>query len=466
MCELINNMIDAKDKLKNEVINGFRDNFGKCYVRLYNPIDPTEIVCELVKRFLDKNIGNKVFIAVDTYRTRQLINNRFKEIGLNTDSIKILSVDYVNTKYANKYELVVTVGLNTQLDIIRHFKQNSHFIFTIITKNEMDVEFNTGLDNILPIVKTNVTSEQIRNNNVYSPVEEYHYGVSISKDDREQYDKYTEYITTSITIFNNLENIDKCRRGDIQLGLSAAEIRSMIANNNGWSETLDTTIEFNKRIDDIYNPNSLFERANTVYNIMSQRRNLVTDNDAKLPIIKDIILENENKKIVILSKRGEYAAKITKYLNENNIVCGDYHDNIENAIAVDDNNMPILVKSGVNKGKPRIIGAQAISTINLNKFNSNMINILSIKNSSNNKLNCDIDILIITSPLCDDIYDIKHRFSELNFLTVPNIVYKVYCDNTVEHSKTLNTKVSQLKNIINKTENNVYYDENSGDIIL
>ena len=40
--------------------------------------------------------------------------------------------------------------------------------------------------------------------------------------------------------------------------------------------------EYFVQIDNIYNPNILFEKANTIYNITRERANLVTDNKNKL----------------------------------------------------------------------------------------------------------------------------------------------------------------------------------------
>ena len=222
-----------------------------------------------------------------------------------------------------------------------------------------------------------------------------------------------------------------------------------------------------KQIDDIYNPNILFERACTFYTIAKQRRDLVCDNDAKLEVIKNICLDNKDKKILIISKRGEYAAKITKYLNENSdIKCGDYHDCIEDAIAIDDMGMPILVKSGVNKGKPRVVGAQAQSSLNERRFNAGYINALSIKSASNIKLKIACDMVIFTSPLCDSIINVKKRFTNISFDNILTKTYMLYCIGTLENNKLNNEKENAIISVIDETENNVIYDENSGDIIL
>lgn len=454
------------NKLKEEVVQGFRNNKGKCGVRLYPPINPADIICEIISRYFAANPDKKVFIAVDCYATRKDIIKCLKENKISQDNIKILSLDYINHKYKYHTDLMITVGINDNVSDIYYLMRYCTFMFCVITKNNLNTEFNIEVGKLFPFITTTVTAEQVRTDNVYSPVEETLLGVELSYDDRIEYDKQSDYITTSLTIFGDFYNIDKCKRGDVKLGISASEIRESIARDNGWSDTLDTSIELNRQIDAIYNPNVLFERANTVYNIIKQRRDLITDNVVKLEVIKNIILDNPNSKILVLSKRGEYAALITKYLNDNNIKCGDYHDAIENTIAIDDAGFPILVKSGVNKGKPRVIGAQAISTNNLKKFNDGTLDVLSIKNASNNKLQCEVDILIITSPMCEEIYDIKQRFLYVQFNSVPNIVYNIFCINTSEHDRVDKKKNTSIHTIINNCENNQKMTDDFEGIIL
>jgi hypothetical protein len=67
------------------------------------------------------------------------------------------------------------------------------------------------------------------------------------------------------------------------------EICLIIAQYNGWNEHLDTTIPFNKQIDDLFNPISIEERCSTAYNIFRERNNLVNNNVNKIPIIIDLL---------------------------------------------------------------------------------------------------------------------------------------------------------------------------------
>ena len=459
-----------KDKLINQVIDSFQRLKGKASVYCFSKDVIPELLYHIITRLTQKHKDASIFIVVDCYNTRKSILDYLKENNINEDvsyNIKCLSVDYIREQYNYSYDLIITVGVNDNFSILNKLCRESKFTLSILTKNIMDNNFINNIRNILPCIDTADLDIAIRHDNIYSPVEEHRYGVELSDDDRELYNKYTDYITTCISIFGELSNIEKCKKGDDKLGISAADFRNTIAYENGWREDLDTNIPFMKQIDDIYNPNILFERACTFYTITKQRRDLVCDNDAKLEVIKNICLDNKDKKILIISKRGEYAAKITKYLNENSdIKCGDYHDCIEDAIAIDDMGIPILVKSGVNKGKPRVVGAQAQSSLNERRFNAGYINALSIKSASNIKLKIACDIVILTSSLCDNIIEVKSRFTDIVFNSVPTKTFRVYCNSTIENDKLNKEKENTLFTIINETENNVLYDENSGDIIL
>lgn len=460
----------AKDKIIEQVVHGFQYLKGKASCYCFSKDIIPELLYNIITRFSAKHKSAPIFIVVDCYNTRKSIFDYLNENGVRENTgynIKCLSIDYIKEKYRYDYTLTITVGVNENAIILSKLARESQFTLCILTKNIMNNDFIIELRRGLPCIETSDSDMAIRHDNIYSPVEEHRYGVELFDDDKDAYNKYTDYINTSVSIFGDLSNIEKCKKGDATLNISAADFRNTLAHENGWNEHLDTNIPFMKQIDDIYNPNVLFERACTFYTITKQRRDLVCDNNAKLEVIRKICSDNSDKRILIISKRDEFAAKVTKYLNDNNnIICGDYHDCIDDAIAVDDNGVPIIVKSGLNKGKPRIIGYQAQSSLNERRFNAGIIKVLSIKSASNPKLKIACDMVIFTSSLCDGIIDVKSRFTNITFNGVPTKIYRIYCNGTIENNKLNNEKENALFTIINETEDNVAYDENSGDIIL
>lgn len=457
-----------KNKIIQEVLKGFQNNKGKGVIYCFDYKIIPELVYNVIVPFAKKHTG-QILIVVDSYNTRASINKYLTDNNVTESTgynIKILSKDYINLKYKYEYKLVLCIGVNDDTFIIHHLRVFSTFMLCILTKNIMNNAFITYVRKLLPDINIDGLSDVGKEDRIYSPVEEHRIGVELSDKDFDAYNKYTEYINTSVSIFGDLSNIEKCKKGDIKLGISSAEFRDTLARENGWSENLDTSVEYIRQIDDIYNPNNLFERACNFYNITKQRRDLVCDNNSKLAEIYRICSENKDKKILIISKRGEFAAKITKYLNDNEILCGDYHDCIDDSYMYDINGNIIVYKTGAKKGEPKLFGWQAQSSQNELLFNNGNINVLSIKNASNTKLLIACDIVIITSPLCDNIIDIKKRFASIEFNGLPNKVYKLFCNGTIENIKLSKEKENNIIKVINETENFIGYDENSGDIIL
>lgn len=508
-------MIMKNEQLINNVLNGFQNNKGFSSIYCFiNDIIP-KLTYEVINKFNVKHKNECILIVVDDFNRRQSILNEIKKNNINYESefnIKILSYNYINEKYRYDYKLIITIGLNDNLNLLTHLKNNTKFMLSILTKNIMDNDFIINLRYILPNINVNFDNKEVEIARIYSPVKEYQIGVEFNEDDSLLYEKYTDFINKCIKIFGDVSVIEKCKNGDRILNISSSEYRYNLAKMNGWHEELDVNIEFQKQIDDIYNPNVLLEKANTFYNITKQRRDLVSDNVAKLEAILNIVKNNFDKKILIVSKRGEFATKITNYINANlkelinlfknnfksNVnkdstfnyetvefeisndliiinrkynypdgdVCKDYHDNIEECVATNPDGSIVLIKSGENKGKPKILQAQAISSYNEKLYNANGFNILSLKNSSNKKLTVDCDIVIFTSPICDNIFDFKTRFSNINFISNPNIVYRLYCENSIEKNIILKEKPNKLIEVINENNKFIQYDEISGNIIL
>jgi hypothetical protein len=460
-----------KNKVIKNIIDGFQAQKGKMSFYCFDQEFIPEIIYNVIVPFHNKYPEQQIFIAVDCYDTRVTIMNYLKTkqvvSGENGFNIRILSKDFVKPQYHYNYKLIITVGINDDFVSIKHLYDESKFTMCILTKNIMNNEFITNVRNILPSINIENTAEVNAKARIYSPVEEHRVGVELSADDRKDYDKYTEYINTTLSILGSLYNIERCKKGDNKLNISGAEFRNNLAKENGWNENLDTNIPFMKQIDDIYNPNVIFERACTFYSIAKNRRDLVSDNEAKFEAIKDICLEHKDKKILIISKRAEYAAKVTNYLQQQMIACADYHDCLDNIFATnEETGNPVLIKSGANKGKPRRLGWQAQSSLNEKRFNAGVINVLSIKNASNVKLKIACDVVIFTSPLCDNIIDVKTRFANVTFNGVPTKTYKIYCAGTVESDKMIKDKVNPIIKVIDDTENLISYDKISGDIIL
>lgn len=457
----------TNEKFVKEVMKGFQSNCGKGSIYCIRPFIPYNLIAECISSFSNKHIGKQILIVVDGFSKRieiiYAINTLYPDNNFN---FKILNADYISPRYHYVYDYTIIVGDIKDFTLINKLSLESKFTLFIITEHNNNHNFITRVRNILPNIDVSVNKDDIQRELIYSPVEEYWYEVELSDEDREQYNKCTEFINNTIAIFGSLKNIELAKHGDTTINLSSSEFRHSLAKQNGWNEELDMKVDYNKMIDANYNPNVLFEKACTFYNISNERRNLLLNNKNKINEIYDICLKNIDKKILILSKNGEFAAAITKYINETygKDICGDYHDCIEDMIAVDMYNNPILIKSGKDKGKPKIVKSTAISTNNEKRFNSDIINILSAKVSSNTKLSINVDIVIFTDGISTDIIEVKSRFTNSTF-NVPTITHRLVTNNSVELKKLLEKNQPANVTIYRTTEKNAIFDEKSGDII-
>ena len=472
-------MITIEDIFKNAV-ESWRINKGVGTMLCPAPLNNKIPVLLILQRIYSNSSTCKTTIIVNNFNDRiDLIefltqqedeenNKEFKTL-LDKKFIHIITRSFLDSgRYCSYPFLGILYNIESFDSTLQSWITNCKFKLIILNKLLDSQDERISLSKICPILNEFKQNEmdELRTSR---PVEEMLIGVDIPTDS-ENYkllEYYNKEITTTLNIFDNFDNIKRARIGDAQLNMSSSEFCNRIAYENGWNDHLDMNIEYNQEIDRIFNPNKLNERANQFYEIIRLRSQLLTDFDGKLDKIYEICKKHENEKILIISKRGEFAAKVTTYLNNmfDKVVCGDYHNKVENVILRNFDGSPVLVKSGVNKGKPKEIGYKAQMTLNQSKFNEGKINIISTSNSPDKNLSINVDIVIITSPLCEDIKSYLYRLSKVNY-TGDNIkLYSIFCKSTIEHKLLLNREVSLNHKIVNKTEN-MDISENNFDFVI
>ena len=307
------------------------------------------------------------------------------------------------------------------------------------------------------------------------PVEEIQIPCYLDDADKTKYDEYCDYISSCISIFGNLETIDFARVGNKITGESAEQVRRNIASYNGWHENLDKNSPFDKQIDEYFNPIVIEEKATAAYNIMRERKNLLTDNKAKFNVVVDL-LKNElaNKKVLIVSKRAEFAALITECLLDNDISCGDYHDKAAPKAIIDEETGDyIRYKTGAKAGDIKLFKSAALSSINLKRFNldpnsgsltdaecNTLLYILSMKNRSSDALETSVDAVIFTTPFNDTIEEFIYRFNGISFNEDSAKIYKLYMVGTLEEKELEKEKQSVLHSIVKRSERANFFISN------
>ena len=439
---------------------------GRGSIHCVKPLDYSEIVYRIITQMRNKNPTTKVFIAVKEWAIRVKIFDKLKEYNIDTNSINCITERYLNAKYTYNYDICFIVGFDTVTPEVYNLFVHSKFRLMILTDDVIDSKKLANIYEKCKPINNPIDANSINAYRLSLPVEEHQIVVDFANaNDANNYINYSDYITQVIQVFGDFNNIAYARKGAPD-GRSSEQVLNDIAKYNGWSSTMDMSNPFTKQIDECYNPIVLGEKAHTCYEIMRKRGQLVSDNSAKLEAISQIVKDNPNDKIIIISKRGEFAAEITNYLNETfGEICGDYHDKIEPRIMTDDNGVPILYKSGSMKGQPRIAHAQAIGSRNLDFYNRGRLRVLSLKNASNTAISASFSIMIITSSLCDTIDEIRYRFNHLDIDSNKLVVYKLFMNETIEEKALGKEKPSPNHTIIEAKKNFVFGNENNEDII-
>lgn len=439
---------------------------GRGSIHCVKPLDYSEIVCRIITQMRNKNPTAKVFIAVKEWAIRVKIFDKFKAYDIDAKTINCVSETYLNAKYTYHYDICFIVGFDTITPEVYNLFVHSKFRLMLLTDDVIDSKKLANIYEKCKPINNPIDANSINAYRLSLPVEEHQIAVDFANAEHlNVYNQYSEYITQVLQIFGDFNNIAYARKGAPD-GRSSEQVLNDIAKYNGWSSTMDMSNPFTKQIDECYNPIILGEKAHTCYDVMRKRGVLVSDNSAKLEAIGQIVRDNPDDKIIIISKRGEFAAEITNYLNETfGEICGDYHDKIEPRVMTDDNGVPVLYKSGSMKGQPRIAHAQAIGSRNLDFYNRGRLRVLSLKNASNTAISASFSVMIITSSLCDTIDEIRYRFNHLDIDSNKLVVYKLFMNETIEEKALGKEKPSPNHTIIEAKKNFVFGSENNEDII-
>ena len=456
-------------------IDHWRDNKGIGTALIPPPLNDKAMILGVLQKLYSKTPNIVCMIIVNNFTERtELIeyithqddeenNNEFKKL-IDSKLIKIFTINFINRDDFNmKVNVTVVYHCEEIGNHLFNLLKESKFKLVVLNRLNLDSENLNKLYSVCPLL-SDFKQNEIDEIRTSTPVEEMRIGVTIP-DNSETFkllQYYDEYISTSINIFGSFDNIELARIGYAAANVSATQFCYHLAEENGWNEHLDMSIDLNVQIDALYNPANIRDRAMQTYEMMRKRIRLLTDYDGKLDKILEIVEENKHKHILIINKFGEFAAKVTKFLNDMsaNEICGDYHDRVEPIPARTIDGFPIYVKSGANKGERKMFAAKAQKTYNEARFNNDYINVLSTNNAPDKDLCVAIDVIIITSPLCEDIESYMYRLSKVVYPNNKIKLYSLYVKDTIEEKRLKNKTISKTHILIENGQNNENLGEN------
>lgn len=422
---------------------------------MYNksPTIETDII---VVDFVDKD-KVKDYLLHNSEPVHSNVYSNFITRGL----IKVLTVSEAADTFSD---------LNPTLVVIYNPKECLHYYVGLLDKAKFKLVLSSTLltgkleqiNNLIPRVGSynQASVDEIRSSR---PVKETLVPLVIDEDSnlKKKLDYYNKEISTAISIFGDFDTIKMARLGNSNTNSSSMAVCYNIARQNGWNENLDMTIQFNVEIDELYSPNALKERASGIYEIIRSRGLALASSDEKLSYILKIVEDNIDKNILIINKHGDFANEVTKYINDNTHynTCYNYHDKVENIPAIDDNGNEVLIKSGANKGKPKMLGVKSQKNLAQRLMNKGTIHVLSTNAAPDKDLAVNIDVIVITSPLCDTIETYLYRLSKVEFAKEIQL-YTLYYKGSLEEKKLDERIVPPTHTVINKAEIEIKSDNN------
>ena len=460
------------NKFFEEAITEWNNNKAKGSVIIPPPYNDKCMVLAALHRIYGKSINFKVAIIVEDFKSRSALihfiahndfdddRDKFKEF-IENKTIRILTSDFIeNKRFSYLCDVCIIYNVLHIGEFVAKILENSNFNLSVYSSVLTDPLSSARLYRYSPPLNAFKQAE-LDAARVNPPVEEMVVSLVMEEGSKEDklYKYYTEFIETSLIIFGDFDTLEYARKGNPTTNESCTEICNRIAEFNGWSRNLDMSSEYNIKVDELYNPNSLAERAEETYRKIRDRKILVAEYSPKIDKAIEIINKHPNEKILIINKTSTFAELLTAYVNNNSEtnIAGGYHDGMKPIPKLDGYGRQEVYRSGLRKGVPIELKAKAQCTANEKAFNAGEINVLVTANAPNPKLSIDVDVVIITSPLCNTIKDYIYRLNNVKFNNEKLKLYTLYILGTIEERKIKARNLESNHVIVNKNE----FDEES-----
>ena len=359
----------------------------------------------IINRFIKQNKKNILILTP----SEAVTNIWIKTLNGYNIEAKVLSINAAMNIEHSIYDLVI-------IDEIHKFTSDKRyeFISEVLQTNSLlglTGTYPSGLDkakldSICPIIDV-ITEKEALDNKWICPYKEYNIYLKFTPLDEEKYLVYTKAIREILDLFNGCKNLFdsnmfytdsqvveccavgyKSKHGYVK----PAVLRTELARRKGWSLELDITKSYDKMISDNWSPMAIEEHAKYYMEIVRLRNQLMIDNPVKLNAVLEIYKRFPNRTI-LFNESTDFADDISEAINHlypNTSIC--YHSNIESKLLLDENNQPVMTKTG----KQKVIGKTLLKRIAIEGLTTGKYNVLSTARA----LDEGLDVPAINQVIC------------------------------------------------------------------
>lgn len=325
-----------------------------CVVMIMTPL------ADLVKQWEKtmEKLGVKGDVQVTTVHSL-VVNDRKPKVGL-------LIVDELHYFYGGSDAEVFYRYANGEL-----LKRN-YMVGLTATPYFRDGRHKLLLEQV-PVIDT-VTEKEAKDNGWIPRTNEYNLAVKMSIEEHNAYYENEALLTKFGAMLG--DNPFLAANRVLQGGYSGGQFykgfqfATFWAKKNGWEPGCAPEINA------IWNPNLVIGYGKAYMKCINKRMMLLGSVQAKLDAAVELI-KRLNVPTITFSKSTEVADLLTVACNKEGIAAASYHSNIESKAMIDPTTGDLFrVKSGPNKGQPKIFGAKTLKERTLEDMKSGKLQVL------------------------------------------------------------------------------------------
>lgn len=355
----------------------------------------TRVACIIIGEILKQNPESRIIITVPSdivkktwaiqihkYSDGEILpENAFNDYKI----VLVTANEVINAFIPVTFDLLIVDEIHkftsdARLNIINGTKVKYKMILGL-TGTFPDRKERDEINKYCPVIDS-ISEEVAIQNNWTSNFVEYNIPLQLRDNDKQ------EYINLSIPIAKTLKQfrgtaklfqispgefifksdydvITACYSGKAYKGkfINSQAIREVLAESMGWSKELDLDKERDREIDNLWNPNILYDLANTFNNSIRSRSEIINNNPVKLAAVIQIF-KHSPITTICFNESTDFADQIVRAINyefKGREIAVAYHTNIQSKFLIDPKTGSYYTYStGANAGRPKLFGKQSL----------------------------------------------------------------------------------------------------------
>lgn len=410
--------------------NKWRDAKGRGTLNLIMRFGKTRVAAMIVGKLVKANPNRTIMaIAPNAETTKNLVNNLTefcdKEQWINIMSSNTL-INHVN-KLKIERKLPIKVDLLI-LDEVHKLLQgetliaikNIEYKFILcltgstLNKNQLSILNELGAPVIDKITEIEAVSQGWISNST-----EYNLAIELDEHDKIRYAKYSDMISETLETFGGLHKVinqefrNKVFDSDFALVLASftgynykdrngsstfikpTVIRNMLASLMGWTRDMPLDNDYNKRINNLWNPDNIYERAKKFKDFVRQRNDILIHNRPKINAVIEILKTN-SVPTICFNESIAMVTDLADYFNKDGI---PFHSAIESRYVINpETDVPYTYKNG----EPKRLGKTSLKKLAIEGIKNGTYKYLFTAQSLNEGLTIEnIEQVITTGGSCN-----------------------------------------------------------------